>query len=356
VKFNKETSEIKEVTEEPTETTSKEELAKPRTEKKHGPHVTSPMPYKMASILLFISLVAVGYMFYTTYDSIEMELASTKIQYDSIFSKLKSTEMELASTKIQYDSISSKLKSTETELASTKDDLSSTLAEYDTLTLKYGELSEEFQEFKTDAIIPPYTIISGRNVTWAWKTSYGKSVRWLMPIDTYRSYISKPKPANYRNLKVSETGEVYRAMDFAPFVDKWEFSEVIPDFYYSIYNNTENDDRDRQFIFEIWYLVSKLTTYSSEITETPRWGIETLTEAGGDCEDTAILVASLLKAAPSNYKVQLVYMDAHNPTNPKTVNHVIVRVEAGEYKTYIETTSKTKMNPYSTVTGWHIDV
>ena len=316
VKFNKETPEIKEVTEEPTETTSKEELAKPRTEKKHGTHIISPMPYKIASILLFISLVAVGYMFYTT-----------------------------------YDGLSSKLKSTETELASTKDDLSSTLAEYDTLTLKYGELSEEFQEFKTDAIIPPYTIISGRNVTWAWKTSYGKSVRWLLPIDTYRYYISVPKPANYRNLKVSETGEVYRTMDFAPFVDKREFSKVIPDFYYSI-----NDDHDRQFIFEIWYLVSKLTTYSSEITETPRWGIETLTEAGGDCEDTAILVASLLKAAPSNYKVQLVYMDADNPTNPKTVNHVIVRVEAGEYKTYIETTSKTKMNIYSTVTGWHIDV
>lgn len=219
--------------------------------------------------------------------------------------------------------------------------------DYSKLTREYEVLQSDYLKLKREAVSPPYTIISGRNVTWAFKLSTGELVKWEMPIDTYRAVISKTKPVGYLNLK-GDT-KTYRVMDYRPFVDSQSFSRVMPPLYYKI-----NDDR--KFIHEVWYIVAQLTIYSKEITETPRWALETLTEAGGDCEDTSILVASMLKAAPANYQVKLVYLDANNPTSPKTVNHVVVWVETGTYKTHIETTSKTVMNPYESVLGWYYEV
>jgi hypothetical protein len=77
---------------------------------------------------------------------------------------------------------------------------------------------------------------------------------------------------------------------------------------------------------------------------------------GGDCEDTAILAASILDAMPTDWKVQLVYMDADNPQDPQTINHVLVYVDTGEYQTYIETTSNQQMTPYTQVEGFYVTV
>jgi len=224
-------------------------------------------------------------------------------------------------------------------------------SQYSQLETKYNELQSEFSKYKKEAISPPYTAISGREVSWHFKSSDGESLIWKMPIDTYRYQITRIKPTDYLNLKNTKTGETYKVMDYRKYVEKQSFSNVIPSLYSKI-----NDDK--KFIHEVWYIVSQLTIYSTDIgaKDIPRWPLETLTEAGGDCEDTSILVASMLKAAPTNYLVKLVYCDANNPSDPKTVNHVIVWVEAGSYKTFIETTSKTTMSPYTDVYGWYFEV
>jgi len=229
--------------------------------------------------------------------------------------------------------------------------LSLVYSQYSQLETKYNELQSEFSKYKKEAISPPYTAISGRDVSWHFKSSDGELLIWKVPIDTYRYQITRIKPTDYLNLKNTKTGETYKVMDYRKYVEKQSFSNVIPSLYSKI-----NDDK--KFIHEVWYIVSQLTTYSADIgsKDIPRWPLETLTEAGGDCEDTSILVASMLKAAPTNYIVKLVYCDAKNPSDPKTVNHVIVWVEAGSYKTFIETTSKTTMSPYTNVVGWYFEV
>jgi len=55
-----------------------------------------------------------------------------------------------------------------------------------------------------------------------------------------------------------------------------------------------------------------------------KYPIETLVEAGGDCEDTVILLAAALLAEPFNYGMVLIYLPYESPT------HIALGVRGGE--------------------------
>lgn len=167
--------------------------------------------------------------------------------------------------------------------------------------------------------------------------------------DYFTDSLKDIKEDGKQYLELDNGNKDITVMDFRPYVDDSGFENVVKDLYYQIGD-------DEEFINEIWYMVAQLTTYSSDIEETPKYPHETLLSGGGDCEDTSILVASLLKAVPKNWDIELVYIDADNPENPKTVNHVIVYVDTGSDKYFIETTSKTEMNPYGEVEGWYFKI
>ncbi len=270
--------------------------------------------------------------------------------------------------------------------------------------LTIGSLGEQLYGAK----LPPYIVIENRNVDMVFKASDGTLHYWTVPVETldativqgyykrelipeffvpmlenlydwyyevcvsiqtlyayygqivdfstelgdFRDKIEdwKSEGIQYIDLRDSETGEIHRVVDFRPFVDEQPFSKVIPDLYHEL-----ADDED--FVYEIWYIVTQLTTYHSEIKETPRFPLETFIGSGGDCEDMAILVASMLKAAQANYTIKLVYMDADNPTDSQEVNHVIVWVETPTgYETFVDGTSKTVICPFTEVDGWYFEV
>jgi len=221
---------------------------------------------------------------------------------------------------------------------------------YDSLSERYANLVEESQF----AALPPYILIKNRTVFILFRASDGSMHRWTTTLENYETTVvfgyRRRESLQYTTLNDSITGEMYRVVDFTPFVDPQPFSEAIPE----LYNELADDEA---FFHEIWYIVTSLTTYSSEITETPRYPLETLVGGGGDCEDFAILIASMLKAAPANYTVQLVYMDAYSPGDAKNVNHLIVMVKTRSgLRTFIDGTSKEVMNPYDGVEGWYFDV
>ena len=181
---------------------------------------------------------------------------------------------------------------------------------------------------------------------------YGQTVDFSNELSDFRDVIEnlRPEGVQYVNLEDSETGQIHYVIDYRPFVVENGFTTVIPDLYRDLGN-------DEDFVYEIWYVVTQLTTYHPEIEETPRFPLETMLGGGGDCEDMAILIASMLKAAPANYVVKLVYMDADNPTDAKDVNHVVVWVETPSgYKTFVDGTSKTVMSPFTLVDGWYLEV
>jgi hypothetical protein len=230
-------------------------------------------------------------------------------------------------------------------------------SEYDLLNQNYEKLSGQFNEYQQIAIIPPYIYTKNRNMTIAFNKLAGTIEYWEEPFDTleYELYLGNitrsiaDDPDNLVKL-TADDGEYYYVEDMTLFVDPSSFKNVIP----GLYSQSENDD---SFIKEVWNIVTQLATYSKEIGETPRYPLETFLEGGGDCEDTAILFASMILAAPVDWKVQLVYMDIDNPGNPQTVNHVIVYIDTGQTSYLIDTTTNEVMQPYTDgVTGWYYDV
>jgi len=218
---------------------------------------------------------------------------------------------------------------------------------YDALDTDYASLVTEYQ----GALKVPYTTIQEGDVVWAFRTLDGTIEKWSMPIDTYTYYVDKAKPLEYHYLTTN--GDLFTIRKMELFVQPEFFSNVINDL---TYRNTARD-----FVREVFNLRVQMAVYSEDITDTPQWSAETMTEGTGDCEDFAIQMGSLLVAgneqAHYGMTVQMVYMDSNNPTNPQTVNHVLLYIiyedETGEF---IDSTSTDALSPWSRVIGWYYNL
>jgi hypothetical protein len=270
------------------------------------------------------------------YEKVESDLAVVQMQLSQVTGELTQRNSELASLRNQYDD----LQNNYDEL---HDEYNELFAEYTDTQLKYIDALEELGQ----SLQVPYTAISGREITCAWEDLGGRLHMWTWPVDTYRSWIECPKPSDKVSLNCG--GTIYTMHDFVPYVRSESFSTVITDFYQECAD-------ELTFAHEVFNLVTQLIVYSEDIGEIPRWPIETLTESGGDCEDLAILFASLIKAAPYPYEVSLVYIDSDNPTDPLRPNHVIVFIETEGWKTFVECTSKQGWNYYESVVGWYYEL
>ncbi|MEM4508589.1 MAG: hypothetical protein QXF37_07415 [Archaeoglobaceae archaeon] len=229
--------------------------------------------------------------------------------------------------------------------------------DYNRLWDEYNSLLNKYSALKMDlgfAKLPPYVVIENRTVNIIFKTSKGGLHVWSVPIETLeltiiRGYYER-KNLQYKILKNEKMGEFYRVVDVSRFIDDRSFSKVMPELYKEL-------NSDEAFIQEVWYIATQLTVYHPELEEIPRFPIETLIGGGGDCEDIAILIASMLKAAQANYIVKIVYMDSENPSEPKKVNHAIVWVETPSgYKTFVDGTCKESISPFTEVSGWYLEV
>lgn len=305
------------------------------------------------------------------YDKIERDLGLAQTELDRLTSELAQKNAEVNQLEREYKKVESDLQATGTELIQVTDELAQTESELDELEYEfnllqndYGELENRHRKLMVDytstldeytsaleelgqSLTVPYTTISGRQITCAWEDMHGEVQKWTWPIDIYRNWIEMPKPDITVSLECGDS--IYTMHDFTLYVRSGIFREVIPSFYQQCVD-------EMAFAKEIFNLVTQLTVYSEDVGEIPRWPVETLTEAGGDCEDLAILFASLLKAAPYPYKVNLVYMDIDNPTDPLHPNHVIVFVETNDWKTFVECTSKQGWDYYERVVGWYYEL
>ena len=228
------------------------------------------------------------------------------------------------------------------------------IGQYNALGQEYSSLTNEFDQFRSRSIAPPYIYVHGRSVELAFLGAENSFIRWQIPFETLETNIIRGNDSRNNGLPLLKLSfdeeKSVHVVDLRPFVDSRPFNTVIPQLY-------ATTQQEQEFIWEVWQIIAQLTAYSSELEETPRFPLETLLAAGGDCEDTAVLFASMIKAAPVDWEVSLVYMDSNNPTNPQDVNHVIVRIDTGSKVYLVETTSKNVMEPFSNgVRGWFFPV
>jgi len=196
------------------------------------------------------------------------------------------------------------------------------------------------------------TVIEGGKIKWKLFDSKNNQYNWSIPIQTYESQI---QDTSYSTQTIQyPDGTQHEIGEFSDYVET-SFTNVIDD----VYKNSYSDD---DFIFEIWHIISNLTVYSPDIGEHPRHALETLTRGGGDCEDTTILMADMLKSSKhtENWNIQMVYFDSDNPTDPKLVNHVALVIDTGGKFGIFETTAKNvaDLNTWKidSIVGWWSNV
>jgi hypothetical protein len=304
--------------------------------------------------MIIIIVLSAGIWYY--HGSYAVTLASLQDKtksYETLSSSYSSLKTDYQSLKSIDDKLSEDFSKLLGKFNKASEVLNDLKMNYEKLNNLYIDQQVEYQKLQEQyrfAQEVPYTVISDRTVNWVWQTSQGRIENWTMPIDTYKYYVGQTGTRNTLYLQNTNNGQTYQVIDYRPFVQASMFNKVIPDFY----NQMGNDEK---FIHECWFLITQLTTYAANFDVVPAWPVETLTEAGGDCKDTSVLLASMLKAAPAGYKVSLIYLDINNPTKPMAMNHMIVYVEYGQYTHLIETTSKTVMEPYTSgASGWIYEI
>lgn len=241
-------------------------------------------------------------------------------------------------------------------------------SKYNKLKTDYEDLKGDYAELKNkteDALRPPYTVSNRRNVRVTYETldGYIDTQQWEseeLGIQFTAGFIIREfsyEELEYLDWNVFgfEGKTKYRRLgDFGlyyqlnPFIMSRSFSTLAEGLH-----NRHQSDLKR--IRAAWNFVTQSNDYVADIRETPRFPLETLLMGGGDCEDSAILLGSIIYDMPTNYNSKLWYIDADNPQNPESINHVLLGVEAENSNLIIETTSN-EMLPFNSVNGFSVPI
>lgn len=179
----------------------------------------------------------------------------------------------------------------------------------------------------------PLTSIKNGTYFWNFCDSKGNQYTWSMPTTGYDYNIKRSFPVDHISINEPD-GRVAVFPDYSKFVEP-SFSGVIDKVY-------DNAGSDQQFLYETWFIVSQMTTYSQDITNSNLWPLQTFSDAKGDCKDLSILLASMIRSSShtKDWKVYLGILDANNPSDPKIYNHMMVSVHIGNETHFIEATQK----------------
>ncbi|OGO17828.1 MAG: hypothetical protein A2Z15_04495 [Chloroflexi bacterium RBG_16_50_11] len=327
---------------------------------------------KLAIIILLLLLSTISLSCINAdYENLANDYNKISSEYDELISK--------------YNELVDSYNKLRSEYKQSIDDYNELRSEYNQLVDKYNKSSEQYkakaeelqESFKQllgglekeleGAIIPPYLLVDNRKVNLVFRSLNGAIEYWSLEVEAlessilkgqlmrtveipYLRYMGLQEIANlfYSGNKYIQIGK-NKALDFRPYIVFEPFKPL------ALKLASFHTDEEGK-IKEVWNMVTQLNKYSTEMKETPRLPLETLLLGGGDCEDLAILGASILRAMSSQWKISLVYMDSDNPSKVVNLNHVTVYVETGAYKTFVECTSNETMSPWEQVDGFYLEI
>ncbi len=162
--------------------------------------------------------------------------------------------------------------------------------------------------------VPQSTELTTVNYSWTYRGTWNWEMK--IPVSLYKYYQKLPRPPT-KNYSVYAT----HPLD-DPYIDRL-VEKITKAAQQEGYNEYQTVDFAAAFVQSLPYTVDSVTTPYDEY---PRYPIETLVDGGGDCEDTSILLASIIDKM--GYGVVLIILP----------NHAGVGVKGGEnlYGTYWE--------------------
>lgn len=291
-------------------------------------------------------------------NQVMQDLQGLQAEYDSLTARFRELEGKFSSLQAEHQSLANRSSELQNENNNLVNAYNSLVEQKSSLETNYAQLQNEHNITISNSVQPPYIVVSDRMVHLAFRRTDQSIRHWDFPFEALEESIEVgffkrgllKLPFNRLTLETID-GATYHAPDFRIFIDPDPFR----DFVGQIYREAPDD---YAFLNEVWFIVAQMTTYSGEFDEVPRMPLETLLAGGGDCEDTAILYASMIKAAPIDWKVSLVLMNGQKPNDRHNPNHVAVKVDTGSEIYIVETTNHEKMTPYtnSPVDAWFYEV
>lgn len=248
-------------------------------------------------------------------------------------------------------------------------------AEYEQLRDQYQDLGRQYENLREQYIelqdrvryakLPPYITADRRFVSVTYESLEGEVRSWEWNSDTLSAQFTSGffiRELTYAQLeyigwnqfgfegrtKYTELGNHGLYYQLNPFVIPSNFQPMAEELH-------RRYRTDQRRIEAAWHFTNQLNEYVSEIEETPRFPLETLLMGGGDCEDSAILLGSILYAMPVDYNTAFWYIDADYPTDPQQINHVVLSVELDDGPMIIETTSD-RMRPWESINGFRVPI
>jgi hypothetical protein len=284
---------------------------------------------------------------YDYLNTVYNDLSKAYVDLETRFNSLAQAYLDLDA---RYNSLQQDYGTLKGSYSDLKTNYSQLTGDYDALRANYTNLYGWYEWLQTNAVKPPYIAIHNRQVTLGFYGPYGTVETWTKDISELEHAITtgqyyRDNPT-YLSFKVD--GEEVVEENYLPFIDPDPFRSYISYLY-------GQSGSDLEFIQNIRIIISQLTLYNQEYYEIPRHPLETFLLGGGDCEDTSILLASMLLAAPVDWDVRLVFMDADHPQDAQWINHVIVYVNTGTEEYLLESTNPDYYWGFDTQ-GWYLDV
>ncbi len=282
------------------------------------------MRNKILTVIVLASLVLVvvplvGCVSRFTYESLQAEYANLLQENKSLEGELNEIQSELTRLKDDYD----ELKTGYDELKTDYDEL---MANYDELTLNDEIAGEELFEINEAS---QSTEVNTLQYTWEYD---GREWSWdiLIPQALYDYYQQLPRlhTSNYSVYVTHPMDDIY----IDALVEK-----ITSASQQAGYSGLQTIEFAIAFVQSLPYTADSVTTPYDEY---PRYPVETLLDNGGDCEDTSILMASLLHSM--DYGVVLLSMPDHAAVGVlggEGIYGTYWEYDEGKYY-YLETTSE----------------
>jgi len=264
------------------------------------------------------------------YEALQSEITSLEEENIGLRNQIQVIQSNLDEMQSTYSVIEADYESLQSAYNVLKTEYDIIQTDYENLKIEYGIVSQELGEIKK---IPVSTEQVALHYVW---TYGGLEWTWDLeaPLQLYKDYQELPRPptTNYSVYVTHPWDDIYIA-DLA--------SDIKEAAHLQGYDEFQTVEFAITFVQSLPYTADSVTT---PFDEYPRYPLETLVDRGGDCEDTSILLASLLYSM--DYDTVLI-------TPPE---HCAVGILGGEgiYGTFWEYEGKQYFYIETTGTGWSI--